>query len=59
MQSASAEGLLASLANAGEVSYFLELIPNASLDPELAVETTVIVAESIPSENLYLPLIAR
>lgn len=54
----AAESPLAARATAAEVSYFVELIPDASLDPEIEVEVTVLIEEAIPT-SLYLPWVAR
>ena len=58
VQSASSHAATAALAEASQVAYYLELIPDGTLPPDQPIETTVEVSDAIPT-SLYLPLLTR
>lgn len=61
IESAAADSPQAALATAGDVGYYLEFIPDASLPPDGTVTAEVTVQEEIQNSgtSIYLPFVRR
>jgi Zn-dependent metalloprotease len=61
VESAAADSPQAALETAGDVGYYLEFVPDASLPPDSTVTAEVTVKEEIPNTGkaLFLPFVRR